>query len=80
MRSLTIKGLPDDLYRLLKRRAAERRRSINSEVLVCLDRALRSRPIDPDAWLARADTLRERLRMPPWTAAALRHARSAGRP
>ncbi|MGH7612781.1 MAG: FitA-like ribbon-helix-helix domain-containing protein [Gemmatimonadales bacterium] len=80
MPALTIKSIPDDLYALLKRRAAEHRRSINSEVLVCLERTLRSRRLDPGTLLARADAVRERLTMPKWTAAALRQARSAGRP
>ncbi|MGH7676022.1 MAG: FitA-like ribbon-helix-helix domain-containing protein [Gemmatimonadales bacterium] len=80
MRTLTIKGIPDDLYARLKRRAAEHRRSINSELLVCLERMLRSRRIDPSAMLSRADAVRERLTMPPWTPEALKEAKSAGRP
>lgn len=55
MRTLTIKGIPDELYKRLKRRAAERHRSINSEVLVYLEGALRSQPVDAEALLARAD-------------------------
>jgi plasmid stability protein len=80
MPSLTIKSLPDGLYKLLKARAAEHRRSINSEVLWCLETALRSRRVEPEALLARADAVRERLRMPAWTAERLRDAKSAGRP
>ena len=30
----TIKGIPDDLYRLLRDRAAEHRRSTNAEILI----------------------------------------------
>ena len=80
MPNLTIKSLPDDLYALLKARAAEHRRSINSEVMVCLEMALRSRRVEPEALLARADAVRERLRMPTWTAEALKDVKSAGRP
>lgn len=80
MPSLTIKGIPANLYRLLKRRAAEHRRSINREVLVCLEQTLGSRRVDPAELLARADAVRERLNMPPWTADELRRARDAGRP
>lgn len=79
MPSLTIKGIPDDLYRLLKKRAAEHRRSINREILVCIEQALRSRRLEPAELLERADAVRERLRMPPWTADELRRARDAGR-
>ena len=80
MANLTIKSLPDDLYARLKASAAEHRRSINSEVLVCLERVLRSRRAGPEETLARADAVRERLRMPPWTEPALKDAKSAGRP
>jgi plasmid stability protein len=80
MATLTLKSIPDDLYALLKQRAAEHRRSINSEVLVCLEQALRSRRADPEAMLGRVDAVRERLRMPNWTEAALKDAKSSGRP
>ena len=80
MRTLTIKGIPDALYRRLKARAAERRRSLNSEVIVCLEQAVGTEPIDADALLARADRVRERLNVPSLTEAFLRDAKSRGRP
>ena len=79
MANITIKGIPEDLYRLLKRRAGEHRRSINREVLVCLEQALGSRRLEPVDLLARVDAVRERLRMAPWTADELRQAKDAGR-
>ena len=79
MANITIKGIPEDLYRLLKRRAGEHRRSINREVLVCLEQALGSRRVDPVELLARVDAVRERLSMAPWTADDLRRARDSGR-
>jgi plasmid stability protein len=79
MANITIKGIPEDLYRLLKRRAGEHRRSINREVLVCLEQALGSRRLEPAELLARVDAVRERLRMEPWTADELRQAKDAGR-
>ncbi len=39
MATLTIKNIPDDLYKELKQSAGHHRRSINSEVLVCLERS-----------------------------------------
>jgi plasmid stability protein len=79
MASITIKGIPEGLHRLLKRRAAEHRRSINREILVCLEQVLGSRHLEPSDLLARADAVRERLRMEPWTADELRQAKDAGR-
>ena len=60
MPTLTIKNIPDDLYEALKRQAERHRRSLNSEVIVCLERAVRSYPIQPEEFLARARQLRER--------------------
>lgn len=40
MATLTVKNLPDTLYVNLKRKAQLHHRSINSEVIVCLERAL----------------------------------------
>jgi plasmid stability protein len=79
MANITIKGIPEDLYRLLKRRAGEHRRSINREILVCLEQALGSRRLDPVELLARADAVRERLTLAPWTADELRQAKDEGR-
>ncbi len=80
MRTLTVKGLPDELYERLKQSAAENRRSINSEAIVCLERSLRGRPRDSKAILARVDALRERLNGPPLTDEFLDKAKSWGRP
>lgn len=80
MATITIKGVPDDLYERLKESAAAHRRSINSEVIVCLERAFASRPISPAAVLDRIDALRERVALPPLTEEALRAAKAAGRP
>ncbi len=40
MATLTIKNIPDELYRQLKKTAEQHRRSLNSEVIVCLERSL----------------------------------------
>ncbi len=81
MPTLTIKGMPDVLYRRLKKRAIAHRRSLNSEILVCLEQAVVPAAPDPAALLARADQLRGSLgRLPRLTERTLRRAKSAGRP
>ena len=40
MATLTIKNLPDSLYRRLKEKAAEHRRSLNSEAILAVERAV----------------------------------------
>jgi len=39
-RSITLKNLPDDLYERLRASAQLHRRSLNSEVIICLERVL----------------------------------------
>ena len=61
MPTLTLKNIPGALYARLKKSAAEHRRSLNSEILDRLDASLGGRPLEPAAFLAKADALRERL-------------------
>ena len=77
--TITLKGIPDDLYERIKQRAALNRRSINSEILVCLEHSVKAKPVDPDSFLARVDALRERVALPPLTEDFLRTAKAAGR-
>lgn len=80
MATMTIKNIPDDLYARLKESAAAHRRSINSEVIVCLEAALAGVRPDAAARLARVDALRRRIELPPLDEARLRAAKSGGRP
>jgi len=80
MANITIKGLPDHLYKLLKLQAEREHRSINGEAIACLERELISRKIDVDAVLAAADKLRSKLKGPPLTDEFLRKAKDDGRP
>jgi len=79
MPTLTIKGLPDPLYRRLKQQAEAHRRSLNGEIIVCLERALGAARPEPRSWLAQARVLRERLQGRPLSDRQLRTARRAGR-
>lgn len=40
MASITVKNIPDDLYKRLKQRAAANHRSINSEIIVCIEQVV----------------------------------------
>jgi plasmid stability protein len=60
MANLTIKNIPEDLYEQLKEQAAFNRRSINSEVIVCIEKAVRGRRVSPESVLETARQLRER--------------------
>ena len=60
MPTLTIKNIPDDLYVRLKEAARAHRRSLNSEVLYCVERMLVPYKIDVSGHLATARNLREK--------------------
>jgi antitoxin FitA len=80
MPTLTIKNIPDDLYEQLKQSALQHRRSINSEVLVCLERSLIAPKLSTAATLARIRQLRERTSEHLLTERELEQAKSDGRP
>jgi plasmid stability protein len=79
MTNLTIKNLPRGLYERFKARAERNRRSLNSEVIHCLEQAAGTAPIDIEATLASIRAVRERARLPYLTEAELRAAREDGR-
>lgn len=60
MPTITVKNIPDDLYERLKRMAESNRRSINSEIIHCIEKSVTSQPVDPDAMLATAHLIREK--------------------
>ena len=80
MPTLTLKNIPEDLYTRLKRRAEIHRRSLNSEVIFCLEQVLKSHTVEPEALLARARQLREKTRAHPIDEATFNAAKRAGRP
>lgn len=60
MPTITLKNIPADIYENLKRSAELNRRSLNSEIIHCLEQALGSHIADPQVSLAAARRLRER--------------------
>ena len=59
--TLTLKGIPDDVYERLKASAQAHRRSLNSEAIVCLETVLLPGKMPPAERLARARALRASL-------------------
>lgn len=80
MPTLTIKNIPPDSYKLLKQSAAANHRSLNSEIITCIDRCLRGRRLGPEALLGRARQLRRRTRRHPITTSEFNQAKRASRP
>lgn len=61
MPTLTIKKVPPELYERLKERARRHRRSMNSEVLMLLERHLMPTRRDAEALIAEAKALNEKV-------------------
>jgi plasmid stability protein len=81
MPALTIKGVPEDTYRRLKLNATRHRRSLNSEVITCLERSVAFPERAPEDTIAALRRFHRTLRgAPPLTDAFLRQAKRAGRP
>lgn len=59
MATITVKNIPDELYGKLKSAAKINRRSINSEIIMCIEKVLSSRRIDIVPVLENARNLRE---------------------
>lgn len=80
MPALTIQNIPDDLYQELKLAAERHRRSINSEVIVCLKRRLRPVRSNPEDRLKDIRLLRSEIQSAVVTAKEINRAIDEGRP
>jgi antitoxin FitA len=80
MATLTIKNVPEPLVRSLKARATLHRRSLNREVISCLETIAQAAPVDASALLARAREVRRTPAGGRLTDRALARLKSAGRP
>ena len=80
MPALTIKNIPDDLYDRLKEAARTHRRSLNSEILYCVERVLVPYKVDASEHLAMARKIREKTTGYTLSDEVLDSAKSAGRP
>jgi antitoxin FitA len=59
MATVTVKNIPDELYERLKSSAETNRRSINGEIIVCIEKAVMSRRINIDEVIKNARRLRQ---------------------
>jgi antitoxin FitA len=79
MATLTIKNIPNELYEQLKQSAVRHRRSIDNEVIVCLEKVLRSRSVDSATFLSSIRALRKKISTVFVTEDDLRTAKDEGR-
>jgi plasmid stability protein len=78
--TLTLKNIPDDVYKRLKVTAEAHRRSMNSEAIVCLESVLMLGRITSTERLARARTLRSALGKTKFTTRDIDIMKREGRP
>jgi plasmid stability protein len=79
MPALTIKNIPDDLYARLKESAQVHRRSLNSEILYCVERTLVPHKVDVSEHIFYARKIREITAEYPLTDELLSAAKNDGR-
>ena len=60
MPTITVKNIPPEIYTRLKQSAQANHRSINSEIIACIERAVSSQPLDSGTILSKARQLREK--------------------
>ena len=77
--NLTLKGLPDDLYDRLKGVAAANHRSLNSEVIACLEAQLLPRRTSALEHLRALRSIRARLPQEAFDHADIDQLKRAGR-
>lgn len=78
--TLTLKNIPDAVYDRLKLAAEMHRRSLNSEVIVCLESILMPTRMMPSERIARARELRAALSTGKFRASDIDAAKREGRP
>ena len=79
MASITFKNIPDDLYEQLKKAARANHRSVNSELLCCLERTYKPTPISAPALAQKASDLRRRVTGKRLSAGDITTAKNQGR-
>ncbi|SFU27315.1 Arc-like DNA binding domain-containing protein [Nitrosomonas eutropha] len=78
--TLTLKNIPDEVYERLKVVAKANRRSLNSEIIMCLETVLMSTRISSKERLARARQLRAKLNVEEFQADDIDIMKKQGRP
>ena len=78
--TITLKNIPEDIYDSLKSAAQAHHRSLNSEVIACLERVLMATKISNETHLANARQIRDELKGKKFKVADIEKAIDQGRP
>ncbi len=80
MATITLKNIPENLYERLKAAAKAHHRSINGELIHCLETLFEPRPFSPEEQLRRLRRIRPDLPPDAVTPEEIRQAIDDGRP
>lgn len=80
MANLNLKNIPDDLYDRLKESANANHRSINSELIVCLEKRFSPQRLSVEENLSKIRALRKRVNAKKVSAKEISSAKHLGRP
>ena len=61
MSSITVKNIPEEVHQKLKQKAVYNHRSLNNEILACLEASVKVRQLDPELFLSRARKYRSKI-------------------
>ncbi|MDR9417936.1 Arc family DNA-binding protein [Gracilimonas sp.] len=62
MPSITVKNIPKDIYDKVREQASAHHRSINSEIIACLEQTVKPKQISSDDILQEARRLRKKAK------------------
>ncbi len=79
MATVTVKNIPDEIYERLKSIAEANRRSINSEIIVCIEQSVTSHKVNPEKVLESARLLRQLTASHPISDEEFNRAKAEGR-
>ncbi|TGG92855.1 Arc family DNA-binding protein [Natronospirillum operosum] len=79
MATVTFKNIPDDLYEQLKQAARAHHRSVNSELIHCLEKTYKPTPISATELAEQALALRGRVSASQLSTEEINNARNQGR-
>ncbi|MFC2129834.1 Arc family DNA-binding protein [Bacteroidota bacterium] len=79
MAAITLKNIPENLYKQIKKSAKDNYRSINNEILFHIKLAIERRRINQKSLISRIEKLQSKLKMPELTDDLLAEAKNKGR-
>ena len=62
MPSITVKNIPETIYEKLKKQAEAQHRSMNSEIIACLEQSVNPIRVSPDEILRQARMMRKKVK------------------